>query len=241
MVADVEHQVVAAHPEDRDALRAAEAVGVDVLAAEGEDRLADGAGAGARPAASPNAACAAVAPRLGRLVGDLDDLGDQGEGVGVQAGDRRAVQRLGAEQDGLAEPEVVDPADVGGASAPSRRLAELPPETTSSAMPCGASTCSTSAAELAHVRVVGHDAVLAGQVGAEADQPQRPGGRATARTAAGDVVDGDALAQVAELDHQHHAVGRAWRRRAARRARRARSASVFRLTSAARDHVRRPG
>ena len=50
-VAEVDDEVVAAHPEHRDAGRGREAVGVDVLAAEGHDRLVAEPARPATPAA----------------------------------------------------------------------------------------------------------------------------------------------------------------------------------------------
>ena len=84
----------------------------------------------------------------------------------------------------------------------------------------------------AHVRVIGHDPVLARQVGAQAAQPER-------RRLQHDldrcrhVVDGDAFAQVAELDHQDHVVAEPCVRRGPSRAAMT-AGSVLRLAVAVR-------
>ena len=57
-------------------------------------------------------------PRLRRLALRLDDLGDQCDGVGIQAGDVLTAERLSPEQECLAEPEVIDAPGIGSAEYP---------------------------------------------------------------------------------------------------------------------------
>ena len=71
-----------------------------------------------RAGATPNAAWPTVPHGWAGFVCDLDHLGDQRAGVGVQALRRGAVERVHAEQDRLAESELVDAADVGRAQRP---------------------------------------------------------------------------------------------------------------------------
>src|SRR5271163_3325500 len=117
VIAEVDYEVVAAHSEDRDALGWLQTVRVHVLPTEGQDCLVHGpaAGAGWRHA---EGRLSTISPGLGRFHGDLDDLGGQGEGVRVKAGDRRSVQRIDAEKDGFAESKVVDPTDVVSVQSP---------------------------------------------------------------------------------------------------------------------------
>src|SRR3546814_9680013 len=99
--------------------------GVDVLVAERQDGLPDQASAGEARRWGAEGSLGDLAPWLGRLGLDLDHLCDQGEGVRVQVCDGFAVQRFGAQQDGLAQAEIVDPADVIGrqSTAAARRVA----------------------------------------------------------------------------------------------------------------------
>ena len=118
-------------------------------------------------------------PRVGRAWSvDLDELGDQGDGVGAQPGDRQPGEGIQAEEDRLAEPQLVDAARVRRCASAQPRLAELPPETTDERDARGRLDVGREPGELVHLGLVGHDAVLAGQVGAR----RRPGsGRAGRR------------------------------------------------------------
>ena len=97
-------------------------------AAVAERGLGDG-----RPTAGPAWSC------------DLDHLGHQREGVGAQAR-RSAVrcERLGAEQDRLAEAQLVDAADVRRCAAPRRGSPSCRRRRSPARCPTRASTCSTS-------------------------------------------------------------------------------------------------
>ena len=173
MVAEVDDEVVAAHPEDGDAAGRSEAVGVDVLAAEGEDRLADRARRRSRAPAECRRRPGRVAPGPGGLASATSITsatsvnasvrrpasGEPGEGIECRAGSPR---RGGARRCVRCRPY----------SSAQPRLAELPPETTDSARPAAASTSVDELGQLVHLGLVGHDAVLAGQVGADAGQGQ---------------------------------------------------------------------
>src|SRR6185437_3824091 len=74
VIAKVDDQVVAAHPEDRDALRWLQTVRIHVLATQGQDFLVHG------PAAVADRRLAegrlsTIAPGLSGFQGDFDDLG----------------------------------------------------------------------------------------------------------------------------------------------------------------------
>src|SRR3546814_6204842 len=100
--------------------------GVDVLVGERQDGLPDQASAGEARRWGAEGSLGDLAPWLGRLGLDLDHLCDQGEGARVQACDGLAVQRFGAQKDGLAQAEIVDPSDVIGRQRPAeaRRVAD---------------------------------------------------------------------------------------------------------------------
>ena len=82
------------------------------------------------------------------------------------------------------------------------------------------------------LRVVGRDAALAGEVGADAAQRRGSGSAEHRRDDAVEVAGHDALAEVAELDHEHDAVASALPRAAAADSCSRTSSSVLRLTSA---------
>ena len=187
-----------------------------------------------RPSGDAERGLGHLAPRQRRLVLDLDHLGDDREGIGVEAFDRAAVQGLPPEQDRLAEAEVVHPAEGGGAEGPVEvgrvaagdevdrmpgRLDRRPTRSDSSPM-----FPASGAMPLWQARFVPTPTRRGG------------GGRGPCHDPC-EVGRQDALAQVAHLDHEQDAVDRssAARRRPTRAS--STSTSVLQLMSAA----RRPG
>ena len=125
-------------------------------------------------AAAPNAAWAIVAPRLRRLRLHLDHLGHQRERVGVQAVDRLAVRaarcRAGSTRRGAAR----RPGRRRRCRSAQPRLAELPPDTTAASTRRPPRPRSASASSSSMFALVGDDAALAGEVGADARPASRP-------------------------------------------------------------------
>lgn len=134
MIAGVEDQVVAARPEDPEAVGSDEPVGIDVLTANGDDDAAAVASIH-RGRLRPERRLAEGTPGHRRLHLGLDHLGHEREHVGVQAVERPPMERLSAQQDRLTQPEVVHEAESDPLSSAQSRFAELPPDTTSIVMP----------------------------------------------------------------------------------------------------------
>ena len=227
-------------PSRREPGGSGEAVGIGVLAAEREDRLADRARCRSRAGGAPNAAWATVAPGLGRLVLHLDHLRDQAERVGAQAGDRLAVQRLGAEQDRLAEAELVDPADVVGGQRPAQ-VGGVAAGDDGQRGPAGAPRPARPGGTARPSCLVGHDAALAGQVGAERRRSRSPGRRRTSRASvdAGRRPARPRAGRRARPSAPRRAVVPSRSRRP--RGRSSTTGSVLRLSVGLADDPRRPG
>lgn len=110
-------KVVSACTQYPDAGWRLQARGIDVLVSEGED----GAGPIARHVRGSRLAKGGLgdrAPRARRLGFRFDDFGDQRERILVEVAYRLAVQWLAAEQDGLAQSEIVDPSGIRTAGCP---------------------------------------------------------------------------------------------------------------------------
>ena len=154
-----------------------EAVRVDVLAAEGQDRPGAPTPECRAAGGAPKAAWARSPQGRAGLSVDLDQLGDQGDGVGAQPGDRQPGERVQAEQDRLAEPQLVDAADVRRAQAPSPGWPSCRRRRPTRVDADGRLDVGREPGELVHLGLVGDDAALAGEVGARCRPERRPGGR----------------------------------------------------------------
>jgi len=83
VIAEVDHQVVTAHPEDRDALGWLQTVRVHVLAAEGQDCLVHGPAAGADRRLAEGR-LSTISPGLSRFHSDLEhDYPELKTGLGL--------------------------------------------------------------------------------------------------------------------------------------------------------------
>jgi len=207
--------MIAGGPFDREAA-GAEAGGIGVLLAKCEDRAQRQWGLRVsvefrlrrgRDGAVVEAGALAGAPGSPRLALAFDHLRHQGDGIGVEAWDRGAAERFTAEQQGFAEAEVIDtagfaaggePGQVGGvaAGAPGQLDAEA------GFLGCGESR------ERRHVAGVGGHAVLAAEVGGEAQQLEVGEGEGELHDRL-QVDRKNPLAQVAEFHHQQHAMAQA--------------------------------
>jgi hypothetical protein len=206
---DGDDQMVAAGAEDLDVgVVGGQAAGIEVLAAAGEDGAPEPAAAGEhRRIAEGVLRDPARGDRV--LLAEFDDLEFEPQGVQPGAGDRRAGHRLHAEEDPLADPEVVDP----GCGMTAREQAEVGRVAAGHDGKAAADASFEpldAAGEGADLLGGRHDAAEAGEVHPDAGQLE-PGGVEGAAGGGVQVAGLEPLAQVAHLDHEHDAVPAAGR------------------------------
>ena len=198
--------MIAAGCEYRCPAGASDVVRVDVLSAGGDDGLPDlAAGLGVSQCVGvTERVLTGTAPRTGRFALRFDHFADESERIGVESRNGLTVEWVAAEQNRLAEPKVVDPpeggrvgepAEVGGV--PTRHGGDREAERCFDVVDEGG--------EFGHVVVGRFDAVAACKV--RADPAEAEGG--VAKDVADDRVEfvrHDAIAEVAEFDHDHDVV-----------------------------------
>jgi ATP-binding cassette, subfamily B, multidrug efflux pump len=145
-----------------------DATGVDVLFADGQDRLRDGAVVD-RVGRRPEGCLGQVSPRQGRLDLGLDHLRDDRQRVEVQPLHRSAMEGFATQEDRLTQAQVVDAADVVGAERPGQ-VRRVPAGHQVEAQAERQLHHLHERGQLVHLRGIGHRAAAAGEVGADADE-----------------------------------------------------------------------
>ncbi|CAB4957425.1 unannotated protein [freshwater metagenome] len=144
-------------------------------------------------------------PRLGRLGLDFDDLGDESEGVLSKTIDRYPGQRIDAQKDGFAEPELIHASNVGARKRPSE-IRRVPSGHGVERESAGGLDLVGETRQFVHLVLVGDHAALAGQVRADAGEYETRQA-SDAPSHVDHIVNRDSFAQIPEFDHQHDGVG----------------------------------
>ena len=117
------------------------------------------------------------------------------------------VERLPAEEDGLAEAQLVDPTEIVGPEGP-LEVGRVAARHEVDGVVGDSLDRRHQVGQLGHVAGIGGHAALTGQVGADPVQSERRAARRSCVDDLDEIAGEDALAEVAELDHEDDAVDR---------------------------------